>query len=264
MEKIGVDQLVDEIRTVVVQHVESNLSTAIAGLDASERAQWDALSSKIVDVFEGVEEECPQKMEMMRTQSDNADKAEYFLDIVTSRFSCKKFNGQKVSNEILSKLLEATTHAPTSFNTQPYQCKVVMSDEAKAKLKGALMGANAERLDNAAGALVWGADLKVEVAEGIRSYVDTFIGQCSCPQAWAYKQTSMACATFCLAAQAHGVNTSCMEGFESMEAVRDSVGLSDRYAVPMVIMFGYADGDGGKASDERRRRRTTDDVFQTL
>jgi len=151
------------------------------------------------------EEEEPSvkgKEAIMRTQSDNADKAEYFLEVVTSRFSCKKFNGKPVSNEVLSKLQEATTHAPTCFNTQPYVCKVVTSDEAKAKLKAALIGANAERLDKAAGALVWGADLKVEVAEGIRSYVDTFIGQCACPQAWAYKQTSMACATFCLAAQA--------------------------------------------------------------
>ncbi len=59
---------------------------------------------------------------------------------------------------------------------------------------------------------------------------------------WAYKQTSIAAATFMYAAKAHGLVTRPMEGFDQ-EALKKAVGLTDRYAVPIIISAGYPTED---------------------
>lgn len=56
--------------------------------------------------------------------------------------------------------------------------------------------------------------------------------------AWAYKQTTFAAATFIYAAQASGLATCPMEGFDDAK-LRSALDIPDRFSVPVVISCGY-------------------------
>ncbi|KAG7397524.1 hypothetical protein PHYBOEH_000676 [Phytophthora boehmeriae] len=57
-------------------------------------------------------------------------------------------------------------------------------------------------------------------------------------EAWAFKQTTFAAATFLYAAQTHGVATCPMEGFDQIR-VRNALDIPDRYSIPVVVAMGY-------------------------
>ena len=59
-----------------------------------------------------------------------------FLKLAEERYSVRKFTDEKVSEEILSKILHAGHVAPTACNLQPQRIFVINSPEAIEKLKG--------------------------------------------------------------------------------------------------------------------------------
>ncbi|KAI9908731.1 hypothetical protein PsorP6_003800 [Peronosclerospora sorghi] len=59
-------------------------------------------------------------------------------------------------------------------------------------------------------------------------------------EAWAFKQTTFAAATFLYAAQVHGLSTCPMKGFDQIR-VRKVLDILDRYRVPVVIALGHPD-----------------------
>lgn len=62
----------------------------------------------------------------------------------------------------------------------------------------------------------------------------------SLAESWAYKNTMLAAQNYMLAATAHGLATSPMEGFDGSR-VRNVVGMPERYGVPIVVPTGYAE-----------------------
>lgn len=58
-------------------------------------------------------------------------------------------------------------------------------------------------------------------------------------EAWAYKQASLAAATFLYAAQVHGLATCPMEGFDQA-GVKKALNIPDRYSIPVVVALGHA------------------------
>lgn len=58
-----------------------------------------------------------------------------FLELVHDRYSCRKFSDKPVSDELISKILEAGIYAPTAKNVQPVKLWVMKSDEALAKIR---------------------------------------------------------------------------------------------------------------------------------
>ena len=57
-----------------------------------------------------------------------------FEDIVKERYATKLFDGRKVPEEKLNRLLEIIRHAPSSFNIQPWSIIVVENQALKEKL----------------------------------------------------------------------------------------------------------------------------------
>lgn len=57
-----------------------------------------------------------------------------FTEVVTNRYSCKKFDGRAVEAEKLSAILEAGRVAPTAKNLQEQRIYVVQSEEGLAKI----------------------------------------------------------------------------------------------------------------------------------
>ena len=60
-----------------------------------------------------------------------------FLDVLNTRYSCKKFDGRPVSKEKLQLILEAGQMAPTAKNLQQQHIYVLQSPEALAKFDSA-------------------------------------------------------------------------------------------------------------------------------
>lgn len=57
-----------------------------------------------------------------------------FKEIVENRYSCKKFNGEKVPKDVFEKLQHLIRMAPSSFNLQPWKIIIVTDQETKEKL----------------------------------------------------------------------------------------------------------------------------------
>ena len=57
-----------------------------------------------------------------------------FSKVVKERYSCKKFDGRKISKEQLDAILEAGRLAPTAKNLQEQKIYVIQSEEGLAKI----------------------------------------------------------------------------------------------------------------------------------
>lgn len=57
-----------------------------------------------------------------------------FLELVHARYSCRKFSDKPVSDELISKILEAGIYAPTAKNAQPVKLWVMKSPDALDKI----------------------------------------------------------------------------------------------------------------------------------
>ena len=60
-----------------------------------------------------------------------------FSEVLKERYSCKKFDGRKISEEQLNFILEAGRVAPTAKNSQEQRIYVIESEEAFTKIDAA-------------------------------------------------------------------------------------------------------------------------------
>lgn len=60
-----------------------------------------------------------------------------FSEVLKERYSCKKYDGRKISEEQLNYILEAGRVAPTAKNSQEQRIYVIESDEAIAEIDNA-------------------------------------------------------------------------------------------------------------------------------
>ena len=58
-----------------------------------------------------------------------------YRDIIADRYSVRKFRDEKLSKEVMDKIVEAGHLAPTAYNLQPQRILVIDGDETLARLK---------------------------------------------------------------------------------------------------------------------------------
>ena len=58
-----------------------------------------------------------------------------YRDIIADRYSVRKFRDEKLSKEVMDKIVEAGHLAPTACNLQPQRILVIDGDETLARLK---------------------------------------------------------------------------------------------------------------------------------
>jgi hypothetical protein len=96
-------------------------------------------------------------------------------------------------------------------------------------------------------------------ATHLRSTIEPSPVVASDPTPWSVKNTIFACQTFLLAANAHGLSTAPMEGFDERRLCYTLGIPMKRYTVPMVICVGYAaalkEGSDMKEHSEKSKRR---------
>jgi len=174
-----------------------------------------------------------------------------FLDKLDWRFATKQFDAsKKVSDEDMSKILEAIHMAPSSFGLQPYHVYVVNDDAVKSQLRAA--GFNQPQFEEASHILVFCANANVKgrvnkMIDAMGGVSDEFAGMLhgfseglndGSAQGWAGKQAYIALG-FALAACAElGIDSCPMEGF-SNDDFNKILGLDENLSSVCVLATGY-------------------------
>lgn len=104
-----------------------------------------------------------------------------------------------------------------------------------------------------------------QLASGVRALISATVSPLKAVPsnvptiAWSYKQTVFAATTFLYAAQASGLATCPMEGFDELR-LKSALDIPDRYSVPVVICCGYPQ-PGTQRTDTTPRLAPTEIFF---
>jgi len=58
------------------------------------------------------------------------------FELIRSRRSIRKYTGEPVSDEVITKIIEAGTWAPSGLNNQPWKFGIVKDDDLKKEISG--------------------------------------------------------------------------------------------------------------------------------
>lgn len=193
-----------------------------------------------------------------------------YLDLLQRRYSVKKFDkNQKVSEELLHKILEAGKLSASSLGLQPYKIYVVSSPEMLEQITPAFYNTSQVSTCSHLLALVAKKDIDKRYLDGyfqhitevrdvalpsldlFRSNVDAFVENMADFHlvSWAEKQAYITLGNLMFAAALEQVDTCPMEGF-NQEILDERLGLDvSKEKSTVTLALGY---------------RAEDDVFQTM
>lgn len=178
------------------------------------------------------------------------------LEILKKRTSANNFNNSKqMSESDIRELISYACEAPSSFNIQHWRFVAVTEKDVKEKLKAVAFGQ--QKISDAAVTFAVLGDLKGidKLSEAISPMLksgaidqkayDGWLGMASGmykdnPQLVrdeAIRSASLAGMNLMIAAQAKGLVSGAMVGFDS-EGVKKVLGISDRYVPVMLIAVG--------------------------
>src|SRR3989344_2116461 len=176
-----------------------------------------------------------------------------FEQIVHERYAVKLFDGSKIPESKVNKLLEMIRYAPSSFNIQPWVVKVVTDSKIKERLTPASM--NQKQIESCSHLLVFCANKDIagnidkleklmKKAGASTEYIGIMRGfdkSLSEEQklAWAQRQTYLALGNALNGAKSLGFDSCPMEGFDPKEYSK--ILKLPEYIVPTALCtIGYA------------------------
>ena len=159
-----------------------------------------------------------------------------FKEVVSKRYSCKKYSGKQVEAEKLEAILQAGRLAPTAKNLQEQHIYVIQSAEALAKI-------------DAITPCRYGAPTVLAVAFD-KNNVFTYPGG---KRDSGMEDASIVATHMILAAADEGVD-SCWVNYFDPDQAADKLGLPENEEVLMLMDLGYAaDGAGPLANHGSRK-----------
>lgn len=195
-------------------------------------------------------------------------------DALTWRFATKKFNQTKVSEDLLSSVLEAGRLAPTSYGLQPVKVWVISNDEIRERLRA--VGYNQPQITDSSHLIVLASKLDLsavdvdaymerihEVREvpvsNLAGFKEMILGDITRKGSdganhWAARQAYITLGFMLEAAALLNVDACPMEGFDN--AGFDSVlGLTEMgYASRVIMALGYRDSSDETAPLKKVRK----------
>lgn len=165
-----------------------------------------------------------------------------FMEVVQSRYSCKKFDGRPVAQEQLDAILGAGRLAPTAKNLQEQRIYVVQSPQALAKIDQATP-------------CRYGAATVLVVAFD-KNNVFTYPGGQRDSGA---EDAAIVATHMMLAAQAVGVD-SCWINFFDPAVMAEALGLPEGEEVLMLLDLGYAAEGAGPLPMHHQRKPLSETV----
>lgn len=159
-----------------------------------------------------------------------------FKELVKKRYSCKKFDGRKLTKEQLDNILEAGRLAPTAKNLQEQKIYVIESEENLAKVDKVTP-------------CRYGAPTVLLVAFD-KNNVFTYPGE---KRDSGVEDASIVATHLMLAAANEGVD-SCWLNFFNPEEVAKELGLPENEEVLMLLDLGFAaEGTGPLETHDSRK-----------
>ena len=190
--------------------------------------------------------------------SEAAPTVETAAKAAESRRSIRKYESTPVPQEEIRDLLRLAAKAPSAFNVQPWRFIVVTDNDLKQKLAAAAY--NQQQVINAPATIVIYSDMVSaldRVPEAMHpdmpqdqrdAGVTRFRGQFASQsveerEGWGLGQANIALGYLLLLAEAKGLATSPMLGFEP-EKVKELLGLPSHVRMPALVAIGYPAEEG--------------------
>lgn len=191
------------------------------------------------------------------------------------RYATKKMNGEKIPQDKLERILEATRLAPSSYGLTPYNVIVVEDQELKEKLVPACYGQT--QLADSSSVLVFATWDTID-ENAVEYYIKTMALERNIPiealndfkgmmlgtlsnmteeqkQTWAQKQTYIGLGFSLVASALEGVDSTPMEGFvpSQVDEILElkELGLKSTLVLPL----GYRDTENDSLSTMKKIRR---------
>ena len=165
-----------------------------------------------------------------------------FMEVLKSRYSCKKFDGQRIKDEQLDAILEAGRLAPTAKNLQEQKIYVVQTDEGLAKI---------DRITPCR----YGAGTVLIVAFD-KENVFVYPGG---KRDSGIEDAAIVATHMLLAAKAAGVESCWINYFDPEEAAREFE-LPENEEVLMILDLGYAAEGAGPLANHGSRKPLSETV----
>lgn len=180
-----------------------------------------------------------------------------FKDIVMQRYAVKKFDGKKVSEDLISELLELVRFASSAINLQPWKIHIITDQKVKEQLLPASY--NQQQVTTCSHLLVFCADTdyddlirrlgilmqKEGVSQEMRKMVLDMARQFTAgmstdqKRAWSQAQTYLALGNALNGAKALGFDSCPMGGFDPAEYSR-ILKIPPHLVPVMLCPVGYA------------------------
>ena len=205
------------------------------------------------------------------------------LESLQWRYATKKMNGEKIPQDKLDRILQATKLAPSSYGLTPYKVIVVESEELKEGLKNAAYGQT--QLTDSSQVLVFATwdtitegsvDHFIETVANergittdlLQDYGSTIKGTLNFMSedqkiTWAQKQAYIGLGFALVAAATEGVDSTPMEGFNPL-LVDEVLNLIELGLKSVALLpLGYRDGDNDYLVNLKKVRWSDNDFFIT-
>jgi nitroreductase/dihydropteridine reductase len=206
------------------------------------------------------------------------------MDLLKSlewRYATKKMNGDKVPQDKLERILEATRLAPSSYGLTPYHVIVVEDQKLKEELQGAAYGQT--QLVDSSAVLVFATwddvteesvDIYIQETARQRGISSDMLGEFSGmikgslsymnkeqKIAWAQRQAYIGLGFALTAAATEEVDSTPMEGFNPSEVNR-ILGLQELGLMSVVLLpLGYRDSENDYLSSLKKVRWENEKFF---
>lgn len=197
------------------------------------------------------------------------------------RYATKKMNGEKIPQDKLEKILEATKLAPSSYGLTPYKVIVVEDPETKQKLQGACYGQT--QIGDSSAVLVFAVsdnitessvdeymeeiakqrDISVDMLSDFSNLLKSVVNGMTEEQkiTWAQKQTYIGLGVALTAAAIEEIDSTPMEGFVP-DSVDEVLGLKELGLKSSVVLaLGYRDAENDYMSSLKKVRWEDERLF---
>ena len=197
------------------------------------------------------------------------------------RYATKKMNGEKIPQDKLERILEATRLVPSSYGLTPYNVIVVENQKLKEELQGACYGQT--QLVDSSAVLVFATwdevtehsvgnyineiakqrEIPVESLNGLQDMMNGSLTNMTHEQkiSWAQRQAYIGLGFALTAAAVEEVDSTPMEGFVP-ESVDTVLGLQELGLKSVVVLpLGYRDTENDSLSTLKKVRWDNDKFF---
>jgi len=197
------------------------------------------------------------------------------------RYAAKRMNGQKVPQEKIDKILEATRLSASSMGLQPYNILVVENLELREKIKA--VANNQPQITESSLLLIFAAwdnitpahiedyinhtaEVRGVSLESLTGFKDALlnIAQKNTPEQnfqWAARQAYIAFGTAIAAAATEQVDATPMEGFNAA-ALDELLNLKEKGLRSVTLLpLGYRDAANDWLASQKKVRRANDKLF---